>query len=149
MRWLALAACLSPAALGAQAPQTTPVPPAARIRIVVYQFTAATHDSNSAALARRVTRALVARLMADQAFEVLGRAPAGDSGRAHPKPQYAIVGGVAIVGSEGRVDLRLLDIATVQMVTRKTVTIPDRFAADAPTIAGRQLARLVREHFIR
>ena len=148
MRWLAVAACLWPAGLGAQAPPTTAS--AARIRIVVYQFTAATHDSNSAALARRVTRALVARLVADSAFEVLGRpAPAPDSGSARQKPQYAIIGGVVIVGSEGRVDLRLLDIATVQMVTRKTVMIPDRFATDAPTIAGRQLARLVREHFIR
>jgi TolB-like protein len=148
MRWLALAACAWPAALGAQGPPTTA--PAARVRVVVYQFTSATQDSNSAALARRVTRALVARLVADSAFEVLGRpTSAADSAPARPKPQYAIIGGVVIAGSEGRVDLRLLDIATVQMIARKTVMIPDRFAADAPTMAGRQLARLVREHFIR
>lgn len=140
-RWLALALFVLPAALAAQAPA------APRIRIVVYQFTPAAQDSTSSALARRTTRALVARLALDSAFEVLGRST--DSTARRPKPQFAIIGGVVIHGRESRADLRVLDLANVQVITRKTVAIEDPYSPDAPMLTGAHLARLVREHFIR
>jgi hypothetical protein len=139
-RWLALALFVLPAALAAQAPATR------RIRIVVYQFTPAAQDSTSSALARRTTRALVARLSVDSAFEVLGRP---DSTARRPRPQFAIIGSVVIQGRDGRADLRVLDLANVQVITRKTVAIEDPYSPDAPILTGAHLARLVREHFIR
>ena len=140
-RALALLLLLAPAALAAQ----TPAP---RIRIVVYRLDATLKEAGDSVLARGVGRALVRALNADSIFEVMDR-PGAPRENAGPgaTAQYAVIGGVAALGAQARVDLRVVDIANVRLLTRPSFLIPDRNADDALARAGEELAKQIHRHF--
>jgi len=140
MTRLLLSLLLLAPALEAQAP-----PP---IRIVVYRLQSAPAAGDTM-LARTVGRALVRSLIADSMFKVMDR-PGASNEMTVPRPapaQYAVIGSVAVKGAEARVDLRLVDIANVQLLVQPSVTIPDRSAPDAVTLAAAALARQIHQHF--
>ncbi len=141
MRRLALLLLfLAPAPLRAQA-----AGPAHRIRIVVYRLTTAGFDPDDSLLVAGVERGLVRALAADSLFEVVDQ-PGESADPARPSAQYAIIGSMVLLGAQARVDLRVVDIANVQLLARPAVGLP-LDAPEAPAAAGAQLARMVHAHF--
>ena len=141
MTRLLLSLLLLAPALEAQAPP--------RVRIVVYRLQAASTAPADTMLARTVGRALVRSLIADSMFQVMDR-PGASNEMTVPRPptaQFAVIGGVAIRGAEARVNLRVVDIANVQLLVQPSVIIPDRSAPDAVTLAAAALARQIHQHF--
>ncbi|MSR06762.1 MAG: hypothetical protein EXR93_06840 [Gemmatimonadetes bacterium] len=140
-RALALLLLLAPMDLPAQTPDP-------RVRIVVYRLDAAFKNTDDSLLARSVGRALVRALNADSTFAVLDR-PGAPRPNAPPveTAQYAVVGSVAALGSQARVDLRVVDILKVSLLTHPSILIPDRNADGAIVRAGEALAKQIHQHF--
>ena len=124
----------------AQEPQKPPAP--SRIRVVVFQFVAAPNDSSHRALASTLSRALVDRLAADPTFLVMSHPRASRAGTGTGDAQYAILGAVSELQTGLRVDLRVTDIAHVQLVGHDSASVVSKSTPSLMLVAGSLAIRL-------
>jgi TolB-like protein len=117
-----------------------------RVRIVVFQFEAVPNDSAHRVLATIFSRALVRAFVADTALKVMTHPRASRDGSAAGNAQYGILGGMVEREGQVRIDLRIADIAAVQLVWRDTSSVGDTtaqsLASAALALAGRVTERL-------
>ncbi len=117
-----------------------------RIRIVVHRFTTTPNDSSHRVLADDLGRLLVRALVADPAFQVMTgtRGPAGRGTDA----QYAVIGSLVDLAGAGRVDIRVVDIAKVELVLKASVPIGGAPIALSVTAGVQRLAEQIHARLV-
>jgi hypothetical protein len=114
---------------------------------VVHQFVVTPGDSTHRALAGQLAWQLVKALNADSTFLVMGSTR--DRTRPGSDAQYAILGALAVKDGSRRIDLRMVDIAKVELVARETMVMASAPLPLAVASVAQQMARQVHDHLTR